>query len=314
MISISIVIPSYNGKELLRESLPSILNSIGPNSGHEMIVVDDGSNDDTISFLSSDFPQVRAIHLEQNRGFAKAAAEGILASRNRIVALVNNDVAVEKDFLGPLLSPFANDNIFAVGPKTLRGDGKSYYHLRSRAFFKKGEVNIIRDLEDRGETWYVSGGMALFDKEKFYDLGGFDDLFHPFYWEDADLCYRALKKGYKILFEPDSVFYHKDQGTIVFSKKGRLELFLAKLYARIVQERNQYLFTWKNILDRRLILRHIFWIPIHLFLSFGDKDHLFKPTGFAFALMRLGKALKKRKEEKRKEYVLNDRQILDIPN
>lgn len=309
MLTASIIIPSYNGIELLKESLPSIMNSINLDSGHEIIVVDDGSKDNTVEFLNEHFPQIKVIPLKKKRGFAKAVMEGISKSNNRLVALINNDVIVKDDFLSPLLNKLKED-VFAVGPKVLKTGNQFHYHLRSKAYFKTGEIEILRDIEGRGETFYVSGGMALFDREKFLNLGGFDDLYHPFYWEDVDICYRALKKRYKIFYEPDSIIYHKDQGTIVFSKKGRFGLFFAKMFARIIQERNQYLFTWKNILDRNLIIKHILLIPFNLFVSVWGKDHIFKPIGFVFALIRLKKALKRRREEGKKGYILEERNIL----
>ena len=82
------------------------------------------------------------------------------------------------------------------------------------------------------------------------------------------------------------------------------------MYARIIQERNQYLFTWKNILDSGLIVKHVLWIPVNLIFSLRNRNHIFKLIGFLFALFRLGKALERRAEELRKEYILKDRQIL----
>lgn len=312
MITASIIIPSYNGIELLKESLPSIMNSIDLNSGHEIIVVDDGSKDNTIPFLAESFPQIKIVSLKENCGFAKASMAGIFQSRNKFIALINNDVIVEPNFLPPLLDNFIEKDVFAMGPKVLKIKNKGHYHLRSKVCFKRGEIEIIKNKEVSGDTFYVSGGMGVFDKDIFLQLGGFDDLYHPFYWEDVDICYRALKKGYKILYEPDSIIYHKDQGTIVFSKEGRFALFFAKMYARIIQERNQYLFTWKNILDRNLILRHIVWIPLNLILSFRNKNHIFKPIGFIFALVRLRKTLRRRREERKRVYILGDRDILNV--
>ena len=312
-MAISIVVPSYNGVELLKESLSSILNYVDLNLGDEIIVVDDGSRDNTLPYLHENFPQINVISLERNCGFAKASMEGIVRSKNRIIALINNDVFVNHDFLSPVLCYFMKDDVFAVGPRVLKRDSHASYHLRSAALFKRGEVEIIRDKEGSGDTFYVSGGMAVYDKEKFLDLGGLDDLYHPFYWEDVDICYRALKKGYKVLYEPESIIYHKDQGTIVFSKKGKLELFFAKMYARIIQERNQYLFTWKNILDHDLTMRHLMWIPINLILSLRNRAHMFKTIGLLFALVRVRKALRKRREEREKAYILRDRQLLFTP-
>jgi GT2 family glycosyltransferase len=317
MTPVSIVIPTYNGLELLKRIVPSVLDVIKSGEDHEILVVDDGSEDGTGNYLESYFPQVKAIVLERNMGFGKACNIGASKARNRLIVLLNNDVLIDSDFLSNVLLPLEKQEgdgqkNFAVTCKVLKDDRKTLYHYRNEGFFSSGEI-VIKPLPDeRGSTFFASGVMMVFRKELFLELGGFDDLYHPFYWEDVDLCYRALKKGYRILYEPEGVIYHKDQATIVFRKKGRAELFFSKMYARIIQERNQYLFTWKNILDRGLIFRHILWIPIHLILSFRNKDHIFKSIGFLFALMRLKRALTKRGEERKKEYLFEDRQILYV--
>ena len=317
MKSLSIIIPTYNGLDLLKKLLPSIFSFIPEPQTSDLIIVDDGSRDGTENYLRNHFPQVKVVSLEKNKGFGTACNTGVSKANHDLILILNNDVLIKSDFLSKGLRSFNGENstdqkLFAVSCKVLKGDGKLLYQGRTEAFFRRGEI-VITLLEDkRGETFYASGVMMIFRKEIFLELGGFDDLYHPFYWEDVDLCYRALKRGYKILYEPENWIYHKDQTTTVFSKRGRVALFFAKMRARIIQERNQYLFTWKNVLDGGLIFRHILWIPIHLLLSFRNKDHIFKSIGFLFALMRLKKALEKRKKEKGKIYPLKDRQILSV--
>jgi GT2 family glycosyltransferase len=317
MTPISIIIPTYNGLNFLKRLVPSILHLINNVQDYELLVVDDGSKDGTEDYLKTYFPQIKVIALNRNLGFGQACNIGVARAKHGMILILNNDVLTDSDFISKVLWPWSdqgdeNKSLFATSCKALKEDRRTSYHGKNEGIFDKGEIVIKPLPPEKGNTFFASGVMMVFRKEIFTELGGFDDLYHPFYWEDVDICYRALKKGYHILFEPDSVIYHGDQGTIVFRKKGRLDLFFAKMYARIIEERNQYLFTWKNILDHGLILKHIFWIPIHLILSFGNKDHIFKSVGFLFALMRLGKALKKRKEEKKKIYPLKDRQILSI--
>lgn len=315
MKPVSIVVPTYNGLELLKKLLPSIFKFIGSDQDYELLVVDDGSEDGTEGYLRTHFPQMKVIPLERNGGFGEACNIGIAESKHDLILLLNNDVRIESEFLSKVLWPFhgqkdEDKRLFAVTSKTWKEDRKTIYHGRNEGLFKHGEI-VIRPLADeKGATFFASGVMMAFRKEIFTELGGFDGLYHPFYWEDVDLSYRALKKGYEILYLPDSEVYHRDQGTIVFSKKGRLEIFFAKMYARIIQERNLYLFTWKNILDPTILFRHILWIPVNLIFSLKNKDHIFKSFGFILALMRLGKALKRRREELKKEYILKDRQIL----
>lgn len=317
MVPISIIIPTYNGLELLKRLLPSISNFIKNIQDCEVLIVNDGSKDGTESYLRNHFTQIKVITLRINAGFGKACNIGVSNANHDVILLLNNDVLIDSDFLSKTLRPFsdqdeAGQKCFAVTCKVLKEDGETLYHSRNEGIFQNGEITIQPLADEKGSTFFASGVMVAFRKEIFLELGGFDDLYNPFYWEDVDLCYRALKKGYHILYAPDSFLYHRDQGTIVFRKKGRFELFFAKMYARIVQERNQYLFTWKNILDQDLILNHICWIPMNLVLSMRNKDHIFKPLGFLFALMRLRKALKKRSEERKKGYPLKDRQILGI--
>lgn len=316
-MSVSIVIPTHNGLELLKKILPSILDLIKNVEDNEIFVVDDGSGDRTSDYLKGYSSQIKVIVLKKNVGFGSACNTGVSQARNSLVLLLNNDVLINSDFLTPALSTFRKQekkgqNIFALACRVLKGDQKTYYHFRNEGIFSKGEIIIKPVSDEKGSTFFASGVMMLFSKEVFMELGGFDDLYHPFYWEDVDICYRALKKGYRIIYNPKIVIYHKDQSTTVFSKKGKFPLFFAKMYARIIQERNQYLFTWKNILDHGLILKHITWIPIQLLLSLKNKDHIFKSIGLIFALMKLKKALKKRKKESEMEYQFNDRQILRI--
>lgn len=314
---ISVIIPTYNGLELLKKLIPSLLNFVPNLQEDEIIIVDDGSKDGAEDYLREAFPQIKVILLQENVGFGKACNLGVSRASHDLVLILNNDVSIDSDFLSKALLPFngpggGDQKLFAVTCRVLKEDGWLPYHGRNEALFQRGEIAIKPLADEKGSIFFASGVMMAFRKEIFLELGGFDDLYHPFYWEDVDLCYRALKRGYKILYEPDNVIYHKDQTTTVFSKRGRVALFFAKMYARIIQERNQYLFTWKNVLDRGLIFKHILWIPIHLLLSFRNKDHIFKSIGFVFALMRLKRALTKRGEERKKEYLFEDRQILYV--
>ena len=314
---VSMIIPSYNGLELLKRLLPSISISLPSLQDYEVIVVDDGSEDGTESYLRNHFPQIKVITLLPNMGFGCACNIGVKNARYDLICLLNNDVSLSPNFISETLRAWEENlsrskKLYAITCKVMKEGEDTVYQGRTVGHFEKGEVMIHPITDEKGSTFFASGVMMVFQKDTFLELGGFDDLYRPFYWEDVDICYRALKKGYEILYEPQSLIYHKDQGTTVFSKKGRLSLFFAKMYARIIQERNQYLFTWKNILDKDLILRHIQWIPIQLLLSLKNKDHIFKSVGFIFALMRLKKTLRRRKQECEKRYSLSDREVLSM--
>ncbi len=313
----SIIIPTYNGVELLKRLIPLIYNLTKNIEDYEVLIVDDGSKDRTESYLKNYFPQIKVIALKKNVGFGKACNIGVTEAKHDLIFIMNNDVRIHSDFPLKILSLFDKPDkedkiLFAATCKVLKEGKKSLYYGRNEGVFYRGEIHIKPLSDEYGKTFFASGVIMAFHKEMFLELGGFDDLYHPFYWEDVDLCYRALKKGFSMVYTPNSLIYHKDQSTIVFRKKGGITLFFAKMVARIIQERNQYLFTWKNILDHEMISKHVLWIPIHLFLSLRNKDHIFKSIGFLFALIKIKKALKKRKEEKKNEYLLKDRFILGL--
>ena len=88
----------------------------------------------------------------------------------------------------------------------------------------------------------------MIDLKKYREIGGFDSLYSPFYWEDIDLSYRAWKQGYSVLFDPEIVVEHHHESTI--------KSFFSDFYVTSIAYRNQLLFIWKNIYDTRLLAEH----------------------------------------------------------
>ncbi len=215
----SIIIANWNGRNLLEQFLPSVLNAL--RDCDEVIVVDNGSTDGSVEFLRENFPQVRLIRLPKNYGFSVANNIGVLAARNEVVVLLNNDMRPEEGFLEPLLSHFNDPTVFAVGAKLLHPDGGSVDANRTRLvlsgglFFFTGEWDTERLLHCHTpeEQVLAQGGGTAFDRAKFLELGGFDPIFSPVHAEDFDLCLRALFRGWRIIFEPRSIVWHLGRQT-----------------------------------------------------------------------------------------------------
>lgn len=289
-MTVSIVIPNYNGVDLLKKNLPAVFAaaaSYHEQSGDrvEIIVSDDGSGDESVSFLREERKKERKIPLyvvesRKNSGFAPAVNRGVREAKGEILVLLNSDVSPEKEFLVPLLKHFAEDTVFAVGcldrsiengKETLRGRGVGRWE-RGFLMHRAGDV-------ESDKTLWVSGGSGAFRRSLWEKLGGLYDLYRPFYWEDIDLSYRAQKAGYFIRFEPQSRVVHEhDTGSIKqqFTKK--------KITA--VAYRNQFIFVWLNITQPSLLLSHVLWLPVHFLQSILRSDRGFF-TGFFSALMRL---------------------------
>jgi len=250
----SIVIPNWNGRELLEQYLPSVLAAVAGNPGHEVIVVDNASSDGSVAFLREKFPSVRVITLDKNFGFAGACNQGVLAASRDIVVLLNNDMRVEPDFLPPLLEPFSDPLVFAVSSQIFFSDPAKRREETglTQTWWKAGRLHVSHRADQLITTpypcAYPGGGSSAFDRRKFLELGGFDHLFEPFYYEDTDLGHLAWKRGWKVFYQPQSIVHHQHRGTIARNYPGS---FIENVF-----EKNRILFVWKNIHDWKLLLSH----------------------------------------------------------
>ncbi len=243
---VSIVIPNFNGETLLKKNLPFVLKAVEFNENKilEIIVVDDCSTDSSVVVIKKEFPTIRLIKHKINRGFSSAVNTGARSSKGKFIALINSDVIPENDFLAPALKHFDDENVFAV---SLNEVGFSW----AKGKFSKGFVNHEPGPKSKmtSPTFWASGGSGIFRRNMWMKLKGMDEeLLNPFYWEDIDICYRAQKRGWKILWEPEAKVVHKHESTI--SK-------LPKKYRERIQERNQLLFIWKNITSPNLFRKHV---------------------------------------------------------
>lgn len=304
MNNISIVILNWNGLIFLKECIPSVISACRDYTDNcEIIVVDNGSSDGSIDYLQSAFPQVKIIPLKANLGFAKAMNIGIKESRYPIVIGLNNDIIVDEGFILPLVSHFPGDgNILAVAAKMLLWDKKTLNFGRAKGDFQFGffKRNIVDSPVAVNTLYACAGGFAV-DKNKFIELGGFDEDMDV-YWEDADLCYRAWKKGWKTVYEPRSIIYHKFHGT--YSKKcGRGWIDKAS-------GQNYILFVLKNIHDKVFFCEQLFSLPVLMLVSvLTDKPHF--ALGLFLSLKRWPLFFKKRHIEKNKA-TLSDRSVFRI--
>ncbi|MBI4062453.1 glycosyltransferase family 2 protein [Candidatus Gottesmanbacteria bacterium] len=283
-MKVSIVIPNWNGSTLLSKHLPAITQARGIS---EIVVVDDGSTDDSVELLHREFPRVRVIEADRHEGFASAVNTGVAKAVGEIVVLLNTDCEPEKKFLEKLLPHFGDANVFAVGCLDKSMEGRRIV-LRGRgvARWRRGFYVHQRGEVDKSTTAWVSGGSGAFRKSMWDKLGGMDSLFNPFYWEDIDLSYRALNAGYRLVFEKGSVVKH-------FHEEGKIMRKYSKWYIRIIATRNQFQFIWKNVASLGIILSHMFWTPIMLVKALFVLDTAFV-FGYFAAILRLPVILDRR--------------------
>jgi GT2 family glycosyltransferase len=259
----SIIVLSWEGKDLLAQSLPPLLKAVRRQGGeHEVIVLDNGSTDGTSKYVAEQFPEVRVVRSEQNLFFSGGNNLGVQAAKNDIVILLNNDMFVHEGFLDPLLKGFGDPEVFAVGSQVFLANPNQRREEtgKTRATFNGCDLDWAHDaiLPSDEERKYVPvfwghGGAVALDRQKYLWLGGLDNLFRPLYVEDSDLSYRAWKVGWRCLLAVDSHVVHKHRGTFT-PRVG------SRLVTQIVR-RNTYLFIWKNLGDVGKIVGHFLRSP-----------------------------------------------------
>jgi O-antigen biosynthesis protein len=292
--SASVVIPNWNGSDLLERYLPSIIDALVGHPDNEIIVVDNGSTDGSAAMLAERFPSVRVLALDRNLGFGGGSNTGFHAAKNDIVVLLNSDMRVQPDFLAPLLAGFTDAQVFAVSCQIFFTDRDKLREETglTQGWWENGGLRVRhRDdpaITDLYPCFYGGGGSCAFDRRKFLQLGGFNELLRPFYLEDTDLGYLAWKRGWKVLYQPRSVVYHEHRGTIGkrFSQ-SQIELVLKK---------NFILFCWKNIHEWPRLWSHFFFTFAGAVLSVFFGDSLERPNLGSLwkAFLQLPEALRAR--------------------
>ena len=253
----TVVIPNWNGRDLLAQYLPSVIDALAGNSGNEIIVVDNGSSDGSADFVRQAFPGVTVLALDRNLGFGGGSNAGFRAAQNDIVVLLNSDMRVAPDFLAPLVDGFRGPRVFAVSCQIFfRDPAKPREETGlTQGWWQDGGLKV-RHRIDPAVTglfpcFYGGGGSCAFDRRKFLELGGFDELLAPFYLEDTDLGFLAWKRGWQVLYQPRSIVYHEHRGTI-----GKR---FSEAEIQAVLKKNYLLFCWKNIHGWRRLAAHFFF-------------------------------------------------------
>ena len=300
---ITLIITNWNGSELLKQCLPSVILATEFDSAHdyEIMVIDDCSNDNSMEILKKEFPSVRAEKTPHNLGFQGANNFAVKLTSSPVVMPMNNDIKLHEEALIYLARHFDTSDVFAVSGKFFDFDKTTFLYGNRGGFFQKGHFYLFeKPPDDLSQTLFACGGAFMVDRQRFLELGGFDTMYRPLYYEEIDLSYRALKRGWKVIYEPRSIAYHKVQATITKQNKPRKIGWISA--------RNNYLFVWRNILDPTMTSSFLINIPWFLIRDLFRLKFRFW-VAFIMALKKLPSALKGRSREKR-EIQISDREIL----
>ncbi len=289
MPKVSIVIPNWNGEEKLKKNLPSVLKVRGV---LEIIVSDDGSTDGSIELIEKEFPSIKLVKRKSQGGFATNVNYGVSKSKGDLIFLLNTDAVPEYGCVEKVTPYFKDIKVFSVGFSS--GGTWAWGYFKGGFFWHNQAKTTPKKVH---ETLWVSGGSGVFRKSVWDELGGLDELMDPFYWEDVDIGYRARKRGYTNLWDPNAKVEH-------YKEPGVISENYTQGYVSRVAQRNQLFFIWKNMTDSGLTRQHV-WSLVKM-LVIHPKYWLV----FLSAFIHLPAVMVKRQMEKKSSCV-TDKEIIE---
>ena len=263
-IKTAVVVLNWNGKAWLEKFLPTLVKY---SQDASVFIADNGSTDDSVSFVKESFPKVKLIINKTNGGYAKGYNDALKQISAEYFVLINSDIEVSENWLSPIITLMdTNTTIAACQPKLLDYNNKTKFEYAgaSGGFidnlgypFCRGR--IFNDLEeDKGqyndaiEVFWATGACLFVRASHFWEVGGLDEDFFA-HQEEIDLCWRLKNKGYTIMVEPKSVVYHVGGGTLNADSPFKTHLNF----------RNNHFMLFKNLPITSLVTV----IPIRLILD-----------------------------------------------
>ncbi len=266
---ISVVIPNYNGKNLLEQNLPSIYAALEhANINYELIISDDCSSDDSIEFLKTTYPNIKVISTETNMGFSGNCNNGIKNATQTLTCITNTDVNFDINYFKNALPYFSDKNLFAVKGKIVNyeGDPENITTINETCltYIKRGIIRFKCDIEpdnnkiskDIGGQYVGLGCCFVANTHHLKAIGGFYEIFSPYYWEDSDIAITALEKGHSLIYEKSCVIHHNHGSTISSTQ--------SKLKRKIISNRNKFIFSWLHLRGRKNWYVHFLFITTNI--------------------------------------------------
>lgn len=297
---VAVVILNWNGQKFLEDFLPSVIKY---SSDARIIVADNASTDDSVSYLKSNFPAVEIIQNESNGGFAKGYNEALQHVDSKYYVLLNSDIEVTENWLEPLLQMMQDPTVAGCQPKVRSFHKKEYLEHAGAAGgfidtnyfpFCRGRIFETVEKDEHQydyplEVFWATGACLMIRSESFHQVGGFDEDFFA-HMEEIDLCWRLKLLGQKFMIAPDSTVYHVGGGTLPYSSPRKTYLNFRNSLFMIIKNHKGWLFPklfWRMSIDG---------VGGFRFLMKGEFSQLAAVFNAHMAMYgNLGKFLKKRR-------------------
>lgn len=280
--SLGIVLLNWNGLRLLQEFLPSVL---AHSKGHSIYLIDNGSTDSSVKYVSDCFPSVKIIYLKENFGFAKGYNLGLKQVEEDIYCLLNTDIRVSESWCESPLSLFQKEkNTVVIQPKIRSQKKPSYFEYAGAAGgfidqlgypYNKGRLfdQIEKDkgqYEEITEIFWASGACLFIRKKTFEEHQGFDEDFVA-HMEEIDLCWRIKHSKKNIKYTPYSIVYHVGAATLAKDSYQKVYLnYRNNLYLLVKNLPKKQLVSrliTRMILDHISAIRMLFKLQPSLFMA-----------------------------------------------
>jgi GT2 family glycosyltransferase len=224
-VSFSVIIVTWNALHHLKKFLPSVVETDYPN--FEIIIANNHSTDGSAEWVRETYPECKIVTFDKNFGFAGGNNKAVKYARGDVLVFLNNDVKTDPGWLHGLNRTFSQTEASVVQPKIRSYHNPDYFEYAGAAGgmidwlgypFCRGRImdHTERDegqYDERAEIFWASGAAMAIKKDLFLKARGFDERFE-FHMEEIDLCWRCLKMGKKIFYEPESVVYHLGGGSL----------------------------------------------------------------------------------------------------
>jgi len=318
MTKVAVVILNWNGRHYLQKFLPSVVHySVG--EGIEVWVADNGSTDDSLTFLQDEFPEIYLLKFDTNYGFTGGYNRALGQISADYYVLLNSDIEVSPGWIEPVIRQMeADSQVAACMPKIRSYNQPENFEYAGAAGgfidklgypFCRGRIlNVIEkdkgQYDDTTEIFWATGACMFVRASHFNDVGGLDEDFFA-HMEEIDLCWRLKNRGFKIMYVAESVVYHVGGGTLPNNNPRKLYL----------NYRNNLFLLYKNLpkgqFRRILVLRMVLdGVSAVLYLLQGKiAFSLAVPRAHYSFYASLRKYRIKRKENNQKRTVTNHLQI-----
>jgi len=297
---VSIIVLNWNGKKWLAKCLPTLVKI--KYKPLEIIVVNNGSTDDSAHFLKTKFPEIKVIEIKKNAGYARANNIGVKKALGKYVLLMNNDTTATPSFVTPLVDAMEMDSSIGIiqpqirsmiYPNLLDSVGSFFTFTGFLYHFGYMKPHTLNKYNKDLFAYSIKGACFIMRRDDYIKLGGFDEDF-VCYVEESDLCHRVWLSGKKVMYLPKSTIYHWGGGDMQVMTRSELTVFRSF--------RNRYLSYLKNLSIPTLILL----LPVHFLycelfvlaaLFSGQlKRSISAQLGILAPLIMLNKTLRKRKK------------------